>query len=202
MSDNPNGLSQDGAEVPPPGSSGNQGFILVVSILGGIFLIALIVMAIYVVEVLPRNRAQQTTLTAQQIQTNTANVLVHTQATSTKPANTATSLPHTATLTNTAVNTATNTPTMVKPTSTSVVAVATQTPGSLPAGVDPKTATVAALLTQAAQAKLTTTVLPTSTALPKTGFAEDIGIPSLLGLTLFLIAVIFLVRRLRSSTTV
>jgi len=200
MSENPNGLNQDGAEVPPPGTSGNQGFILVVSILGGIFLIALIVMAIYVVQVLPRNRAQQATQIAQQMLTNTATVLVRTQATTTKPANTVTSLPPTATLTNTAVNTATNTPTMVKPTSTSVVAVATQTPGSLPEGVDPKTATVSALLTQAAQAKLTITALPSSTALPKTGFAEDVGIPGLFGLTLFLIAVIFLVRRMRAST--
>jgi len=199
MSENPN-TGQGGAEVPPPGASANQGFILAVSILGGIFLIALIVMAIYVVEVLPRNKAQQATLTAQQVQTHTATTLVIIPATSTKPANTATSLPPTTTLTKTTVNTPTNTPTVVKPTSTSVVAVATQTPGSLPAGVGPQTATVAALLTQAAEAKLTTTVLPTSTALPTTGFAGDIGIPGLLGLTLLLIAVIFLVRRLRSST--
>jgi hypothetical protein len=61
--------------------------------------------------------------------------------------------------------------------------------------VGPRTATVAALLTQAAQQ--TATVLPTATALPGTGFADEVGAPSLLALAALLILVIFLVRRLR-----
>ena len=67
--------------------------------------------------------------------------------------------------------------------------------------MDPRTATVSALLTQAIVAQQTGTAPPTATALPKTGFAEDVGLPSLLGLTLLLIAVIFIVRRLRASPT-
>jgi LPXTG-motif cell wall-anchored protein len=72
---------------------------------------------------------------------------------------------------------------------------------------DPRTATVRALLTQAAQAQtqaaeaiLTVTATPTSTALPDTGFADDVGIPTLLGMTALLIIVIFVARRLREAT--
>jgi LPXTG-motif cell wall-anchored protein len=72
---------------------------------------------------------------------------------------------------------------------------------------DPRTATVRALLTQAAQAQtqqaeaiLTVTATPTSTALPDTGFADDVGIPTLLGMTALLIMVIFVARRLREAT--
>jgi hypothetical protein len=61
--------------------------------------------------------------------------------------------------------------------------------------VGPRTATVAALLTQAAQQ--TATVLPTATALPGTGFGDEVGAPSLLALAVLLIVVIFLARRLR-----
>lgn len=72
---------------------------------------------------------------------------------------------------------------------------------------DPRTATVQALLTQAALAQtqaaeaiLTVTATPTSTALPDTGFADDVGVPALLGITGLLILVIFVSRRLRDVT--
>jgi LPXTG-motif cell wall-anchored protein len=65
------------------------------------------------------------------------------------------------------------------------------------ATVDPRTATVSALLTQAASTATTRT--PTVTALPVTGFAEDVGVPGLVGLALVLIVVIFLARRLRTA---
>ena len=174
MSENPSDIGQGGADVPPPGSSANQGFILAVSILGGIFLIALIVMAIYVIQILPRNRAQQSTTIAKQSQTLIATATVAIQATQV-PTKTATPIPATATRANTA--TSAPTATVIKPTNTSVVAVATNTPGSSILAGNPQTATVAALLTQAQQAILTATALPTSTGLPKTGFAEGLGIP-------------------------
>jgi LPXTG-motif cell wall-anchored protein len=56
---------------------------------------------------------------------------------------------------------------------------------------------VAALLTQAAAAQKT--VIPTSTLLPKSGFADEVGAPSLLGLAVLLVVVIFLARRLRTA---
>ena len=62
---------------------------------------------------------------------------------------------------------------------------------------NPATATIAAGFTQLAVS--TQTVIATSTALPNTGFADDIGAPGLLLMALALVVVIFLVRRLRSS---
>jgi LPXTG-motif cell wall-anchored protein len=61
-------------------------------------------------------------------------------------------------------------------------------------------ATVQALQTQVALGgNGTTTPQATSTALPKTGFADEYGIPGVLGLAAVLIAVIFLSRKLRTS---
>ncbi|MBN2258806.1 MAG: hypothetical protein JW704_13485, partial [Anaerolineaceae bacterium] len=67
---------------------------------------------------------------------------------------------------------------------------------------DPRTATVAVLMTQAAQAKMTATHQGTVSILPKTGFADDVGLPGLVTLSLVLVVVIFLVRRLRTSNQV
>ena len=72
----------------------------------------------------------------------------------------------------------------------------------IPAGTDtpdPATSTVAAALTQAAIAQLTT--VPTSTALPKTGIGDEFGAPGLVIAGMMLIAVIFLARRLRVAPT-
>lgn len=78
---------------------------------------------------------------------------------------------------------------------TPLLAVPTDTP--VPTR-DPRTATVAALLTQAAIAQQTTQ--PTATALPTTGFMDEVGMPGLLGMALLLVAVIFLARRLRTTS--
>jgi LPXTG-motif cell wall-anchored protein len=59
--------------------------------------------------------------------------------------------------------------------------------------------TVAAAFTQIAVS--TQTIIATSTALPRTGIAEDLGAPGLLMMALALVAVIFLVRRLRAAPT-
>lgn len=57
--------------------------------------------------------------------------------------------------------------------------------------------------TQATQALRTPTATKTSfqtpTALPATGFADDVGLPGMLGLAVVLIAVVFLARRIRLS---
>ena len=194
MSESPNSFDLNGTEAPPPSPSGpdNRGFILVASILVGVFLIAALGMAAYVLGVvLPKNRAQSTQ--AAQINfANTATVSALTQA-ATLAVKSPTPVPPTVTLTSTVTITQ-------KPTFTPVIAIATSTQAPLMENtLDPRTATVSALLTQAAEAKQTGTSLPTATGLPKTGFAEDVGFPSLLGLAVLLIAVIFLVRRLRAS---
>ena len=61
------------------------------------------------------------------------------------------------------------------------------------------TATVGAALTQAAIAQLT--IIPTTTALPQTGFIEDFGIPGLAVMALAFIIVILMARRLRVAPT-
>lgn len=96
------------------------------------------------------------------------------------------------------------------PTATATEIAVTDGPTATSEGgptADPRTATVRALLTQAAiaqtqaaEAILTVTATPTSTALPDTGFADDVGIPTLLGMTVLLIMVIFVARRLREAT--
>ena len=82
----------------------------------------------------------------------------------------------------------------VPPTNTPVIAEASATPSETPA---PATATIAAGLTQVAAS--TQTIIPTSTALPNTGFVDDFGAGGLMLVAIALVAVIFLVRRLRTS---
>lgn len=95
--------------------------------------------------------------------------------------------------------TAAVTPTQPLPTNTPVIAQATATSTETP---NPATATVGAAFTQIAQVAAVTvttgTVIATSTALPNTGFADDVGLPGMFGLALALVIVIFLVRRLRA----
>ena len=85
------------------------------------------------------------------------------------------------------------------PTQTPVVAQATATAIPATTTPDPATATVGAALTQAALAQLTH--VPTSTALPGTGFADQYGAPGLVILGMGLIAVVFLARRLRVGSS-
>jgi hypothetical protein len=75
-----------------------------------------------------------------------------------------------------------------------VIAEATST---FTATSNPATVTLGAAFTQIANS--TQTIIPTSTALPNTGFADDVGAPGLMLIGIALIVVIFLVRRLRAS---
>lgn len=79
---------------------------------------------------------------------------------------------------------------------TPVVALPTDTPSPTEDvfGGDPRTQTVEALLTQSAL----TPGVPTTTALPDTGFFEDAGVPGILLVALALVVVIFIARRLRT----
>ena len=69
-----------------------------------------------------------------------------------------------------------------------------------------RTATIAALMTQVAAggtAQVNGTLVVggplTPTALPKTGFMDDLGLPALMGMAMLFIFVIFMARRLRVS---
>jgi hypothetical protein len=178
-------------ETPPPEESSNRPFLIVAGILGAFTLIALACIAAYAFYFVPQQRAQQSTQIAQVNVQNTqvAESIIQTsiaEAFTSTPTITATPPPATAM--------PTNTPVVVIPTGTPVVSVgqaATQ---------DPRTATVAALLTQAAGVVQTSGPTATSTGLPTTGFADEVGIPGLLGMAVLLIVVIIFARRLRTAS--
>ena len=144
------------------------------AVLGGFVLLSIVCLAAYGLYFLPRQtaarNASQSTLVAQNLQVNQA---LTAKALTNLPQSTATLEP-------------TNTP------------VFQQSTGTL-APADPQTATVAAALTQAAQAQLTVTSLPTSTLLPDTGFIDDVGAPGLAVMAIALVVVILLARRLRAA---
>jgi hypothetical protein len=165
----------------------NRTFLIVAGILGGILLIALLAIAAYAILILPgRDTGQQTQVAA----INATNTAVAEEAQLTAIAKQITMTP-----TNTATLPPTDTPTpTLTPTKTSTPVLApTNTP-------DPATSTVAALLTQQAAGGAGGTPIPTATALPATGFADDFGIPGLLLVAGVLMVVIILSRRLRSSS--
>ena len=169
----------------------NRTFLIVAGILGGILLIALLAIAAYAILILPgRDTGQQTQVAA----INATNTAVAEEAQLTAIAKQITMTP-----TNTATLPPTDTPTpTLTPTKTSTPVLApTNTPDE---SEDPATSTVAALLTQQAAGGAGGTPIPTATALPATGFADDFGVPGLLLVAGVLMVVIILSRRLRSSS--
>ncbi len=181
--------------------SGNKNFWIAIGVLALVFLVVVAVLIVIALNVLPKT--QQARLE------EAALINAHNTATSQAATDYALIQEQQAKVTETPLPTNT-----VEPSSTPVVVLATQTKEASPTKDereiggpvdDPgRTATVAALLTQAAGGG---TVVATSaggltaTALPQSGFVEDVGIPGLFGLAIALIVVIFLVRRLRTSGT-
>ncbi|HPH94690.1 MAG TPA: LPXTG cell wall anchor domain-containing protein [Anaerolineaceae bacterium] len=187
------------SSTPPP--SNNRAFIIAIIGLGVLFVLAVLAFIGYDFLVARPQRASRESTIAAVNMSNTATVSALTaQAVAVVPPTaTATSAPKLAP-TYTATPKATNTPVVAQPTPTN-----TQQAAGV---VDPRTATVSALLTQAAVAKLTATVSSgtsapavTSTALPNTGFADEVGLPGLLGVAALLVVVIFIVRRMRTAPT-
>jgi LPXTG-motif cell wall-anchored protein len=172
------------------GNGGNRNFMLAVGIIGAIFVISLIGLGLYIFLGQPNQTSSLRETAAVINANNTATAMSATDSarlnieslTKTAGAPTNTPIP------------ATNTPVIAIPSATPNM-TATALAGALadPAG---RTATVAAFQTQVA---LGTQITGTSTALPQTGFAEDIGLPGLLGAAAILLLVIFLARRLRLS---
>lgn len=191
MSFDDNNYDNPDDEQLPEESGNNRTFLIAVGILGGIILLSVAcIVGIFLV-----NRNNQT---AQQSQIDAATQTAAASSNFINQALTATAqaqeiLP-TATLPPTstpvvAVATATNTP---DPNATIVVELEAGTPAAA-------TATVGAALTQAAIAQLT--IVPTTTALPNTGFMDDYGVPGLVVMALAFLMVILLARRLRAAPT-
>jgi hypothetical protein len=164
-------------DANPPEESSNRTFLLAAGLLGGLVFLGLLCIAGYFF--LRNNSNQQSEATIQAQNTQNAATI---QAGVTQTA-VAQALTQTAAVTNT-----------VPPTSTPVIAAATAT---FTATTNPATVTISAGLTIVAGS--TQTIIPTSTALPNTGFADDVGAPGLIAIAIALVVVIFLVRRLRAS---
>lgn len=187
MSYDPNEFDTADDAPLPEESNNNRTFLIAVGILGGIILLSIACLVGVYLFGSQNQPAQQADDAA--TQTALANTLFIDQAL-TATAN-ASILP-TATL---------------EPTATSVVSFPTAT-GTLDLNAtavsaleDPgtpaaATATVGAALTQAAVAQLT--IVPTTTALPNTGFIDDYGVPGLVAMSLAFIIVIMLARKLRA----
>ena len=166
-------------DANPPEESSNRTFLLIAGVLGGLVFLGLLCIVGYII--FTRGAANQNASTAAAQGTQ--------QQVTIQAGLTQRSLLQAQTLTAAVTNT-------VPPSNTPVIAQAT---GTLTVTANPATATVGAAFTQIAVS--TQTIIPTSTALPKTGFAEDVGAPGLMMVAIALIAVIFLVRRLRTSPT-
>jgi len=183
MYDDDNVDTFDDGEGAPPEESNNRTFLLIAGGLGILVLLGLCAVVGYLF--LNNNSSQQAEVTAQaQATIQQATIVAGLTQNAKSQA-----------LTQAAAVTAT-----LPPTNTPVIAQATDTPTET---ANPATATVGAAFTQIAQvATITTqTVIPTSTALPNTGFADDVGLPGMFALALALVIVIFLVRRLRAVPT-
>ena len=189
-------MEREEEEAILPEESSNRMFIIAAAVLGAIALLALICIAVYALVLLPRSRsameAQRATVDAQNTE-----IAVKIAQTSTAAAQAAIEAAYTFTPTATSADT----PTPVS-TSTSVVVLPSQTPLVSPT-IQPEMATSTALrLTLTANAGViaaTLTARPQATTIPATGFADEVGLPVLLGLAILFIVIIFLARRLRTT---
>ncbi|HUV27846.1 MAG: LPXTG cell wall anchor domain-containing protein [Anaerolineales bacterium] len=181
LDDNEFDLDTDDSSGPE--DSGNRTFYIVAGVIGGVMLLSLICLALYALVYAPQRRNQQATQAAA---INAQNTQVAQAAVETGLA---------------AKFTATPTRTPIPPTATAsaspTLVIAAPTQGQVTPTID-RTATVSALLTEAASGRLTPT--PTASSLPDTGFAEDVGIPAMVGLALLFVVIIFLARRLRTAS--
>ena len=179
----------------------NRTFVVVAAALGALIILSLICLGVYALVLQPRQRQAALERPTEIMLTNTAVAVGLTEAAAEQIA-TFTPLPSntpqpSATLRPTNTNTASPTPVIVLPTDTP-----TPTPFTTLATVGPLTATAAAQQTATALALGGGAATPTRTptALPTTGFGDEVGLPGLAGLAAVFLAVIILSRRLRTRT--
>ena len=176
-------------EPEPPKRRGNRTFLIAIAIVGIIFVIALILLLLVAPKLLANQRLAQQEQAAQINAANTATAMY------------ATSMAQLAQATKTPTKTVVAASGGAAPTKTPVVVIQQNTPmGAGGSGLSAsELATVSALQTQMAGRGVGTPGA-TSTALPSTGFADEVGLPMMAGLAIILVAVIVLSRRLRMNT--
>jgi type II secretory pathway pseudopilin PulG len=210
MLDEGNNLNLDAPE-PQPEETGNRTFLIVGGIFAALIFLTLICMAVYFLVIAPRlagtQAAQDATAEAQRLEqaqamTETAEAALFTE----------TPLPS-------AIPTSTRTKTLspaASPTLVVVLASPTEGPTSDPATLAAAQTQLAGQMTQtsaagagagagagatAAGAGQVTRAVGGDGPLPNTGFFNDVGLPLLLVLTLALLVVIFIARRMRKAPT-
>jgi hypothetical protein len=183
----------------------NRTFFVSFGLIALIFALTLAALAFVVFYVLPQSRAKRESQNIQIFAANTATALAATQLSESLAQPVLPTEMPTATIAPTFTQMPTATQELqevtVEPTLSEVTAAAAQG-GSDPGGGDPtgRTATLSALQTQAASARLTAIAEGrTTTALPTTGLMDGIGFPGAVGLTVVLGLVIVASRKLRSS---
>jgi hypothetical protein len=185
-----NDVEQELGEEKPPEKNSNRTFLIIAGTLGGIMVVALLYIAgLVILRYIPSQRAAQNASA-----TNAA------QATAIAFAASQTASAPTATATRRPTFTPTNT---LAPTNTPVIVLA---PTKSPT-IDIAIATRNAVLTQiGATAKAIVTQVsatpprPTTTALPVTGIADELGTPGLITAAFIFVVIIFLMRRLRTAS--
>ena len=159
-------------EEPQPQQPSNRTFRIALFALGGLLVVSIICLALYLLVYVPwRDRGMVSA---------TETAIAATQIAQAQPSDTPLPL-----ATVTPIPTNTSVP-VLQPTATSVLATATATQTA--------TAIIVATMTPIIRT-------PTPTALPATGFADEIPIPYLGLIALSLFALIFLVRRIRAGLT-
>jgi hypothetical protein len=168
-----------------PEESNNRVFIIVAAVLGVLILLTIICMGIFAAtKILPTmNAARLNDQATREALATEQQEMIQQSLTQTAGAPTATEL-FPPTYTPAPTKAATKTPVLA-------ATATTVEKGSA------ETATAVALKTQLAALQLTK--IPTATALPKGGFADDVGAPGLIGLAIVLVVIVFLARRLRSG---
>ncbi|MHB0965721.1 MAG: LPXTG cell wall anchor domain-containing protein [Chloroflexi bacterium] len=195
-------------EAPP---SGGRTFITVVGIIGGIIVLAALALVGYF---LFTRGTLATRFQQQAAELNAENTAIAATATDASKAQMTQKAILPPTWTPVPQNTAVQASPTPKPTNTVAVPTADEAAGN-------STATAQANLTLSAQggnagtpvaqaasptvrasatSRVSATPLKTATALPQTGFADEVGLPGLLGLALGLVIVVFAARRIRLST--
>jgi len=183
-------IDLDIPENKPPKRSGNQSFRLIAGILAVVLLLALIAAAIYAFIILP-GQSPAADLPQSEVDaglTETVEALAAQDEVAQEDA---------ASPSPSATRTATEPPATELPTATEITPIFT-------AAVNGQTATVNALLTQAAISQTeaaggsVATATSAPSVLPDSGFADDVGLPTLLIAAALLLAVILLARRMRA----
>ncbi|MBP8998571.1 MAG: hypothetical protein ABFC97_07665 [Anaerolineaceae bacterium] len=175
---------QEELKPEPQKKPGNRNFMIILIVLGVVFLLALLALILFAPKYIASQRSAQMEQAALINAANTATAMAGVAQQNqqlTEAALTATALVPTA-----------------APTRTPTVVVPTQTPVVAGTGLSvEEMATVSALQTKMA-AQGTAVVTPTE--LPETGFAEDVGLPTMAGIAAFLIIIIIFIRNLRLAS--